>query len=103
MGDAAALVTGGATAARPPDATEPLSGVAHSAQNFADGTLACPHVGQTTLNAEAHSTQNLAPDGFSVPPLDQIKPAPSRLDARPTVWAAAQSVADRPARRRIGG
>jgi hypothetical protein len=36
------------------------------------------------LNAEAHSTQNFAPDGFWVPQLEQIKPAPSSLDAGPT-------------------
>lgn len=93
MGGAVALVTEGATAARPPDATEPLSGVAHSAQNFADGTLAWPQAGQTTLSADAHSTQNFAPVGFSVPQLEQIKPAPSSLDARPTRRAVTQSVA----------
>ena len=61
----------------------PESGVAHSAQNFADGTLACPQVGHTTLSAEAHSTQNFAPVGFSVPQLEQIKSASSSLDAHP--------------------
>ena len=80
----------------PAPAGWPASGVAHSAQNFAVGTLACPHVGQTTLSAEAHSTQNFAPDGFSVPQLEQITPAPSSLGcAAKDRLAAPQSVADR--------
>jgi len=48
------------------------SGVAHSEQNFAAGSFAVPHFGQTTANGVAHSVQNFAPGRFSVPQLLQI-------------------------------
>jgi hypothetical protein len=49
-----------------------LSGVAHSPQNFAVGSLAVPHDGQATASGAAHSEQNFRPARLSVPQFVQI-------------------------------
>ena len=48
------------------------SGVAHSEQNFADGGLIVPQLGQPPASGVAHSEQNFAPGRFSVAQVGQI-------------------------------
>ena len=51
------------------------SGLAHSEQNLAVGTLVVPQLAQTTARRVAHSVQNFAPGGFAVPQFEQITEA----------------------------
>jgi hypothetical protein len=44
----------------------PVSGDAHSLQNFAPGLLTAPHRGHFAAIGDEHSLQNFAPSGFSV-------------------------------------
>ena len=50
----------------------PLSGEAHSPQNFASGVFAAPQFEHMTARGEAHSLQNLRPSSFAVPQFEQI-------------------------------
>jgi hypothetical protein len=48
------------------------SGVPHSPQNFASGSLPAPQLAQVTASGVPHSLQNFRPGSFCVPQLEHI-------------------------------